>query len=106
VIQPAHWSASFTSPSGAVQAEYWVGNSYVSLKRSENNVFATLSNLHKGVGMSVGWILLVDTLAGSIILLSLSGVALWTLTNRRRTVGIAIASVSLLLAGGVALASM
>jgi hypothetical protein len=56
--------------------------------------------------MSVGWILLVDTLAGSIILLSLSGVALWTLTNRRRTVGIAIASVSLLLAGGVALASM
>jgi hypothetical protein len=106
VVQPARWSASFTSPTGAVQAEYWVGNSYVTLKRSENNVFATLTNLHKGVGMSVGWILLVDTLAGSIILLSLSGVALWTLTNRRRTVGIAIASVSLLLAGGVALAAL
>ena len=106
VLQPARWSASFTSPSGGVQAEYWVGNSYVTLKRSENNVFATLTNLHKGVGMSVGWILLVDTLAGSIILLSLSGVVLWTLTNRRRTVGIAIASVSLLLAGGVALASI
>ena len=56
--------------------------------------------------MSVGWILLVDTLAGSIILLSLSGVVLWALTNRKRTVGIAIASVSLLLAGGVALASI
>jgi hypothetical protein len=105
VIQPARWSASFRSPGGGVEAEYWVGNSYVSLKRSENNVFATLTNLHKGVGMSMGWILLVDTLAGSIILLSLSGVALWTLTNRRRTVGIAIASISLLLAGGVALAS-
>jgi hypothetical protein len=106
LIQPARWSASFTSPSGGVQAEYWVGNSYVTLKRSENNVFATMSNLHKGVGMGVGWILLVDTLAGSIILLSLSGVALWTLTNRKRTVGIAIASVSLLLAGGLALASL
>jgi hypothetical protein len=106
VLQPARWSASFTSPTGAVQAEYWVGNSYVTLKRSDNNVFATLTNLHKGVGMSVGWILLVDTLAGSIILLSLSGVVLWTLTNRRRTVGIAIASVSLLLVGGVALASI
>lgn len=106
VVQPARWSASFTSPSGGVQAEYWVGNSYVSLKRIENNFFATLTNLHKGVGMSVGWILLVDTLAGSIILLSLSGVVLWTLTNRRRTVGIAIASLSLLLAGGVALASI
>jgi hypothetical protein len=106
VIQPARWSAAFTSPTGGVQAEYWVGNSYVTLKRNENNVFATLTNLHKGVGMSVGWILLVDTLAGSIILLSLSGVVLWTLTNRRRTVGIAIASASLLLAGGVALASI
>jgi hypothetical protein len=106
MVQPARWSASFTSPTGAVQAEYWVGNSYVTLKRSDNNVFATLTNLHKGVGMSVGWILLVDTLAGSIILLSLSGIVLWTLTNRRRTVGIAIASVSLLLAGGVALASI
>jgi hypothetical protein len=106
VLQPARWSASFTSPTGAVQAEYWVGNSYVTLKRSENNVFATLTNLHKGVGMSTGWILLVDTLAGSIILLSLSGVMLWTLTNRKRTIGIAIASVSLLLVGGVALASI
>jgi hypothetical protein len=106
LIQPARWSASFSSPGGGVQAEYWVGNSYVTLKRSENNVFATLANLHKGVGMSMGWILLVDTLAGSIILLSLSGVALWTLTNRRRTVGIAIASASLLLAGGVALVSL
>jgi hypothetical protein len=106
VIQPARWSASFSSPSGGVQAEYWVGNSYVTLKRSENNVFATMTNLHKGIGMGVGWILLVDTLAGSIILLSLSGVVLWTLTNRKRTVGIAIASVSLLLAAGVALASL
>jgi hypothetical protein len=106
LVQPARWSASFTSPTGAVQAEYWVGNNYVSLKRSENNVFATLTNLHKGVGMSTGWILLVDTLAGSIILLSLSGMVLWVLTNRKRTVGIAIATASLLLAGGVALASI
>ncbi|HEX8786422.1 MAG TPA: PepSY-associated TM helix domain-containing protein [Telluria sp.] len=106
MVQPARWSASFTSPTGNVQAEYWVGNSYVTLKRSENNFFATLTNLHKGVGMSVGWILLVDTLAGSIILLSLSGVALWALTNRRRTVGIAIGALSLLAVGGLALAAI
>jgi hypothetical protein len=48
-------------------------------------------NLHKGVGMSVGWILLVDTLAGSLIFLCASGVALWLLTHRRRTrTGLAI----------------
>jgi hypothetical protein len=106
LIQPARWSASFTSPSGNVQAEYWVGNSYVTVKRADNNVFGTLVNLHKGVGMSAAWILLVDTLAGSIILLSLSGVVLWTLTNRRRTVGIVIGAVSLVAAGGLALAAI
>jgi hypothetical protein len=106
VLQPARWSASFTSPSGNVQAEYWVGNSYVTVKRADNNLFATLGNLHKGVGMSVGWILLVDTLAGSIILLSLSGVALWALTNRHRTVGIVIGALSLLAVGSIALTAI
>jgi len=106
MVQPARWSASFTSPSGGVQAEYWVGNGYVTLKRSDNNLFATLGNLHKGVGMGVGWILLVDTLAGSIILLSLSGVVLWALTNRKRTIGVAIGALSLLAAGSLALASI
>lgn len=106
LIQPARWSASFTSPTGNVQAEYWVGNNYVTVKRADNNFFATLTNLHKGVGMSVGWILLVDTLAGSIILLSLSGVALWALTNRRRYVGIIIGTLSLLAVGGLALAAI
>jgi hypothetical protein len=106
LIQPARWSASFTSPTGNVQAEYWVGNSYVTVKRADNNLFATLTNLHKGVGMSVGWVLLVDTLAGSIILLSLSGVLLWALTNRRHNVGIIIGALSLLAVGGLALAAM
>jgi hypothetical protein len=106
VLQPARWSASFTSPTGNVQAEYWVGNSYVTVKRAQNNFFATLTNLHKGVGMNMGWILLVDTLAGSIILLSLSGVVLWALTNRRRYVGIIIGSLSLLAVGGLALAAI
>jgi len=106
LVQPARWSASFTSPTGNVQAEYWVGNTYVTVKRAENNVFGTLVNLHKGVGMGVPWVLLVDTMAGSIILLSLSGVTLWMLTHRRRTVGIAIGAVSLLAAGSLALAAL
>jgi len=88
--QPAHWSVAFNSPRSNFQAEYWQGNSFVSVRRSENNVFAILNNLHKGTGAGVGWVLLVDTLAGSIIFLSLSGVLLWSLQNRRRLVGAAI----------------
>jgi hypothetical protein len=106
LTQPARWSAAFVSPGASVQAEYWVGNSFVTVKRSDNNVFATLANLHKGVGMSIGWILLVDTLAGSIILLSLTGVLLWTLVNRQRAVGAAIGVASVATVATLALASM
>ena len=87
MIQPEHWQLNFASPHENTSAEYWVGSGYVTVKRSENSFFATLTNLHKGVGLSVGWVLLIDTLAGSIILLSLTGVLLWTELNKRKTVG-------------------
>jgi hypothetical protein len=87
MVQPEHWQLNFASPHENTTAEYWVGNGYVTVKRSENTFLATLTNLHKGVGLSVGWILLIDTLAGSIILLSLTGVLLWTELNKRKTVG-------------------
>jgi uncharacterized protein len=89
-IQPEHWQLTFASPQQITSADYWVGSGYVSVKRTGNTFLATLTNLHKGVGMSVGWVLLVDTLAGSIILLSLTGVLLWTQLNTRRTVGVVI----------------
>jgi hypothetical protein len=71
-------------------ADYWVGSGYVSVRRTGNTLLATLTNLHKGVGLSVGWVLLIDTLAGSIILLSLTGVLLWTELNRKKTVGVVL----------------
>ena len=90
--QPAKWSASFTSPQIGVQAEYWVGNHFIDIKRTDHTFLGTLQNMHKGTGMSMGWILLVDSLAGSIILLSISGVLMWTLMHRnRRAVGALIA---------------
>ena len=106
LTQPARWSASFVAPDSSVQAEYWTGNSFVTVKRNDTNTFGVLANLHKGTGMSVAWILLVDTLAGSIILLSLTGVLLWTMTNRKRLVGTAIAATSVALLFGVAAGAM
>jgi hypothetical protein len=87
MMQPEHWQISFASPKENTAAEYWVGNDFVTVKRTDNALLATLTNLHKGVGMSVGWVLVVDSLAGSLILLSLTGVLLWTELNRRKTVG-------------------
>jgi hypothetical protein len=52
--------------------------------------------------MPMPWILLVDTLAGSLILLSISGLILWWETNRRRRLGIAIFGVSVATTLGLA----
>lgn len=106
VTQPARWTIGFVTPASGVQAEYWLGNRYVSVKRSSNNVFGTLNNLHKGVGLGIGWVLLVDTLAGSILLLSLTGVILWTGLNRRRVLGAAIGFGSLGLTVTLALTAL
>jgi hypothetical protein len=95
IRQPEHWIANFAGPGESVQADWWAGSSHVTVKRTSYNGWAVLSNLHKGTGMGVGWILLVDTLAGSILLLSLTGVILWTQLNRRRLVGAAIVGSSL-----------
>lgn len=78
LIQPAQWKAEFHLPHYSLTAEYWVGNRFISVKRQDVNAWGFLMRLHKGVGLNVGWILLVDTFAGAMIFLSITGVLLWT----------------------------
>lgn len=92
--QPERWVLNFGGPNHLVQAEYWVGNKSISVRTTQNGFIATLTNLHKGTAMPVPWILLIDTLAGSMIFLSISGAILWWETHRRRMVGITIFAVS------------
>jgi uncharacterized protein len=56
----------------------------------------TIDNFHRANGAGVGWVLLADSIGGSMILLSLTGVLLWTELNRRKTVGaiILVASIA------------
>ncbi len=105
-LQPEHWTINFPGPKSTIQAEYWVGNHAVSVRRTDSGIVATLTNLHKGVGMPVAWILLVDTLAGSLILLSLSGLALWMLTRRKRVLGLVIFGGALAVTAGLAIARL
>jgi hypothetical protein len=97
VRQPSSWQIAVRSPGHSLQAEYWEGNAFVSVKQGEANLPAMLNNLHKGAGMGVGWVLLADTLAGGLIVLSLTGTLLWTRLHGRRlaAAGLALGSLSL-----------
>jgi len=105
-MQPEHWTLSFNEPDTQIQADYWIGNRTVSVRRTDNGLVGTLTNLHKGIGMPVAWILLVDTLAGSLILLSLSGLALWMLTRRKRRLGLAVLGTAFAVTAGLAIAHL
>jgi uncharacterized protein len=96
IMQPEHWQVSFRSPQTIVQAEYWAGAGQVSVRRMEPGLLATLENLHRANGVTAAWVLIADTIAGGMVLLSITGVLLWTGLNRRRTVGAAILGVSIL----------
>ena len=103
LTQPERWTFNFGGPDQVMHAEYWAGNKSVSVRTTSNGFVATLTNLHKGTSMPIPWILLIDTLAGSLIFLSISGVVLWWETNRRRGVGLTIFGLSVAATVGLAL---
>ena len=93
-MQPERWTFAFGGPNKVIQVEYWVGNRSAGVRTTQNGFIATLTNLHKGTTMPAPWILLIDTLAGAMIFLSLSGAILWWETHRRRLAGVVIFGVS------------
>lgn len=106
VQQPVLWKVDFHTPQYSLIAEYWVGNEFVSIKRQDANVFAFLNRLHKGVGMNAGWILLVDSLAGALIMLSLTGILLWTKMRKSRLLLTGLSGGSIVLAIAFSVSSL
>jgi hypothetical protein len=88
VLQPERWSISLQSPQRSVSAEYFVGNHFVKLEHLDATPIGTLTRLHMSAGAGVFWVLLSDTIASSLILLSLTGLLLWTKLHTVRTVAV------------------
>lgn len=97
VMQPERWTVALHSPQRAVTAEYFVGNQAIKLDHSDATPIGTLTRLHMSVGVSAFWVLLADTIAGSLILLSITGLLLWTQLHTVRT-GAVLTSISALTA--------
>lgn len=99
VVQPEQWKILFTAPQRTLQAEYWVGNRFVTVKRTEGNVFYLLTRLHMSQGVHPGWILLADTISGSLIVLAVTGLLLWSRLHGPRLAALGLLGGSL---GGLA----
>lgn len=88
VEQPSRWTVNLTSPGKGILAEYYEGNRFVNLDHTDATVIGTLIRLHMSVGANAFWVLLSDTIAGGLILLSITGLLLWTQLHTVRTLAV------------------
>ena len=78
VQQPERWELNFNHPSRAAKVEYFVGNSFARIEKYDATVIGTMARLHMATGVDAYWVLLLDSIAASLMLLALTGTLLWT----------------------------
>jgi uncharacterized protein len=88
VMQPERWTVTLARPGRGVTAEYFIGNRFVKLDQIDATPIGTLTRLHTSTGVNAFWILLSDTIAGGMILLSITGLLLWTQLHTVRTIAV------------------
>jgi uncharacterized protein len=96
IEQPARWSFNFNSPDKGVAAEYFVGNRFIKIDTQDATPIGTLTRMHMAVGVNVFWVLLSDTIAGGMIVLSITGLLLWTRMHviKLSAVGVSVAALT------------
>ena len=72
------WELNFNHPNGRITVEHVKGSGSVAVKQTSQNVLGFLKNLHKGSGVGVAWVLFMDTIAGALIAMALTGFLLWS----------------------------
>lgn len=85
------WTRVFSQPDAKVTVSYLPGAPAATVKTESVGALATIKNLHKGTGLGIGWVLLLDTIAGALIAMSLTGILLWSRLHGPRLLALALA---------------
>lgn len=92
------WKQAFNGANGVLNVEYSPGAAAVKATKSEQNLWGLMKNIHKGSGMSWMWVLFIDTMAGGLIAMALTGALLWSRLHGPRLAAVGIVTASLGLA--------
>ncbi len=90
--QAEKWTRTFALPDSKITVDYVPGAPNVTVRKDAVGVLGTMKNLHKGTGVGIAWVLLIDTIAGALIAMSLTGFLLWTRLHGSRLVAGGIAA--------------
>ncbi len=72
------WELNFNHVNGRITVEHVKGSGSVAVKQTSQNLLGALKNLHKGTGVGIAWILFIDTIAGALIAMAVTGFLLWS----------------------------
>lgn len=99
------WARTFYLPNQKITVTYIPGSTTVSAKVETLGILAVVKNLHKGTGLGVAWVLLIDTIAGALIAMSLTGFLLWSRLHGSRILAgmLAVGAITWALAGSATL---
>ena len=86
----AQYSVTYRGPNAVVTAEYVEGANQVLVKRTNSSLLKGLIDLHKVAGVGKLFILIMDTMAGAMMFMSLSGILLWTRLHGPRLAAVGI----------------
>ena len=78
VLQPERWELHFAHPTRQAKVEYFVGNGLARVEKFDATFIGTLTRLHMATGVDAFWVLLLDSIAASLMVLALTGTLLWT----------------------------
>lgn len=100
LTQPERWEVHFAHPSRQAKVEYFVGSGVARIEKYDATWVGTMTRLHMATGVDAFWVLLLDTIAASVIVLSITGTLLWSQLRPLKLLG------SVLLVGAPTLAAV
>ena len=93
---PEQITVSFRGPNAMISVSHEVGSNVVNVTRTNASLLRGLIDMHKVVGVNKLFILIMDTMAGAMIFMSISGILLWTRLHGPRLAAAGIMSVVVL----------
>ena len=85
------WGRTFHLPDAKVSVTHAPGSAVVTATREAVGALGVLKNLHKGTGLGAAWVLLLDTIAGALVTMSVTGFLLWSRLHGPRLLAGALA---------------
>jgi uncharacterized protein len=96
--QPQTLEVLFRGPNAMITATHVVGSNVVHLERSNQSPLRVILDLHKVLGVGKIFVLLMDTVAGALIFVTLSGALLWSELHGPRVLAIGLVAGAAVLA--------